>query len=74
MYARSTTVLARPGAIDAGIAYVRDEVMPALLGMSGCIGMSMLVDRVGARNSAHLTRPADTRGVVHRFGRTAGRC
>jgi hypothetical protein len=48
VYARSTTVLARPGAIDAGIAYVRDEVMPALLGMSGCIGMSMLVDRVGA--------------------------
>jgi hypothetical protein len=44
VYARSTTVLARPEGIDAGIAYVRDEVMPTLLRMSGYVGMSMLVD------------------------------
>jgi hypothetical protein len=49
VYARSTTVLARPGAIDAGIAYIREEVMPRLLGMSGCIGLSMLVDRSSGR-------------------------
>ena len=30
-------------------------------------------DPVGARYSAHLTRPADTRGAVRRAGRTAGR-
>ncbi|WP_328996573.1 antibiotic biosynthesis monooxygenase [Kribbella sp. NBC_01245] len=45
MYARSTTIMARPEAIDAGIAQVRDEVMPMLQDMAGCIGLSMLVDR-----------------------------
>src|SRR5665647_75840 len=28
VYARSTTFQARPGSIDEGVAYVRDEVMP----------------------------------------------
>jgi quinol monooxygenase YgiN len=45
VYARSTTVLAHPDSIDAGVAHVRDEVMPVLQGMDGCIGLSMLVDR-----------------------------
>jgi quinol monooxygenase YgiN len=45
VYARSTTIMARPESIDAGIAQVRDEVMPVLQGMAGCIGLSMLVDR-----------------------------
>jgi quinol monooxygenase YgiN len=45
MHARSTTFTDRPGAIDAGIAMVRDEVLPAVQEMDGCIGMSMLVSR-----------------------------
>ncbi len=45
MYARSTTVQAQVGSIDAGISNVRDEVMPALQRMDGCIGLSMLVNR-----------------------------
>jgi len=49
MYARSTTVRGNPGAMDDEIAYVRDEVMPALMGMSGCVGMSMLADRESGR-------------------------
>src|SRR5690242_21512099 len=28
---------------------------------------------VGARNAAHVTRPADTRGAAHRAGRAVGR-
>ncbi|WP_433160937.1 antibiotic biosynthesis monooxygenase [Kribbella sp. CA-247076] len=49
MYARSTTINAKPESIDAGIAQLRDEVMPMLLDMDGCIGLSMLSDRESGR-------------------------
>jgi len=49
VYARSTTIMARPESVDAGIAQVRDEVMPRLLGMDGCIGLSMISDRSSGR-------------------------
>jgi quinol monooxygenase YgiN len=49
VYARSTTINARPGSIDAGIAQLRDEVMPTILEMDGCIGLSMLADRDSGR-------------------------
>ncbi|GAA1199963.1 hypothetical protein [Pseudonocardia alaniniphila] len=45
MYARSTTVLAHSEAIDAGVEHIRDEVMPTVLRVDGCVGLSMLVDR-----------------------------
>lgn len=45
MYARSTTITGDPAALDRGIAYVRDEVMPAVTVMDDCIGLSTLVDR-----------------------------
>ena len=48
MYARSTTVHAKLESIDAGIAHIRDEVLPAIQSM-GCIGLSMLVDRRSGR-------------------------
>ena len=44
MYARTNTVRTDPRTIDEGIAYVRDEVMPLVQGMDGCIGLSMLAD------------------------------
>jgi quinol monooxygenase YgiN len=45
VYARSTTMQAQPSSIDAGIAQVRDEIMPTVTAMDGCVGMSLLVNR-----------------------------
>jgi quinol monooxygenase YgiN len=49
MYARTTTVMADTTRMDAGIADVRDNVMPAVLEMDGCTGLSMLCDRDSGR-------------------------
>jgi quinol monooxygenase YgiN len=49
MYARSTTIQARPSSIDDGVAHIRDVVMPALERMDGCVGLSLLVDRESGR-------------------------
>lgn len=49
MYARSTTIHADPRSVDDGIAYVRDEVLPAVQQMDGCMGLSMLCDRDDGR-------------------------
>jgi hypothetical protein len=49
MYARSTTILAKPAAIDAGIAYVRDDVAPVLTAMDGCAGLSLVANRLNGR-------------------------
>jgi quinol monooxygenase YgiN len=49
MYARSTTIQALSASIDAGIEHVRDTVMPALEGIDGCVGLSLLVDRSSGR-------------------------
>ena len=49
VFARSTTIAARTQAIDAGIAHVRDEVMPALDDVDGCVGLSLMVDRESGR-------------------------
>jgi len=45
MYARSTTVHGDPRALDPGTVYVRDESMPALRQLPGCVGLSMLAQR-----------------------------
>lgn len=49
MHARATTFQARPGSIDDGIAYCRDEVLPLIRDIDGCIGLSMMVDRTTGR-------------------------
>jgi quinol monooxygenase YgiN len=70
MYARSTTVHGSPQKMDDGIAYVRDEVMPAVERMEGCIGLSMLCDHDTGRcivTTAWRDEAAmhDTEGAVH---------
>jgi len=49
VYARSVTLQAQPGSIDEGIAYILDEVSPAVTAMEGCIGISMICDRESGR-------------------------
>jgi heme-degrading monooxygenase HmoA len=49
VYARSTTIQAQTSSIGEGIAHVRDEVMPAIQGIEGYVGLSMLVDRQSGR-------------------------
>lgn len=49
MYARSTTVRAAPESISAGVEHVSAEVMPIALGIDGCVGLSMLVDRASGQ-------------------------
>lgn len=46
MHARSTTFHGRPGNVDAGIAFVVNEVGPMLEQIEGCRGLSLLVDRL----------------------------
>jgi len=45
MYARSTTMRVRPEMLDDLIAYIRDDVMPMVTNLDGCVGLSLLSDR-----------------------------
>jgi quinol monooxygenase YgiN len=63
MYARSTTVRGNPQSLDDAIAYLRDEVMPAVQEMDGCIGLSMLCDRDSGRCIA--TTAWETEEAMH---------
>ena len=45
MYARSTILMVYPASMDEAIAYMGDEVWPAMRDMHGCIGLSMMCDR-----------------------------
>jgi heme-degrading monooxygenase HmoA len=49
MYARSTTLRGNPQTLHDLIASVRDEVMPLVQGLDGCLGLSMLCDRESGR-------------------------
>jgi len=49
VHARTTVIQADTAMIDAGIAYVRDQVIPAVTALDGCVGMSLLADRASGR-------------------------
>jgi len=47
MYARSTTMRGRTEIVDDVIAFMRNEAMPTVTRLDGCVGLSLLVDRDG---------------------------
>jgi heme-degrading monooxygenase HmoA len=49
MFARSSTIHAQGAMIDAGIAHVRDTVIPAMTHIDGFVGLSLMVDREAER-------------------------
>jgi heme-degrading monooxygenase HmoA len=67
MHARSTTVQGEPRAVEEGIAYVRDTVMPAVQEMDGWIGLSMLCARDTGR--CIVTTSWGNADVLHRSAR-----
>jgi hypothetical protein len=63
MYARTTTLRGNPQAVDDLIATVRDEVLPGLMQLQGCVGLSLLVDRDAGR--AIATSAWETEEAMH---------
>ena len=63
MYARSTTLRGNPQAVDALIAFVRDEAMPGLMELDGYVGLSLMVDRNAGR--AIATSAWETEEAMH---------
>jgi len=49
MFARSTTVAVETSSIDRAIDLLRDELMPELMDIDGCIGLSALIERESGR-------------------------
>jgi len=45
MYARSTSMRGNPSAVGDFITIIRDEVLPMVTQLGGCVGLSLLVDR-----------------------------
>ncbi|MGY2079848.1 antibiotic biosynthesis monooxygenase [Modestobacter sp. SYSU DS0657] len=62
MFARTTTVRGDPAAIDAAVDYVRDEVLPAVEPMAGCVGLSLLTNHRNGR--CVLTSAWDSEGAL----------
>ena len=63
MYARSTTIRVRPGVVDDLTAAIRDDVMPMVTRLDGCVGRSLLTDRETGRCIA--TSAWETEDAMH---------
>jgi heme-degrading monooxygenase HmoA len=50
MYARSTTMRVRPEVLEDLVGYIRDDVMPMVTELEGCVGLSLLTDRDTGRS------------------------
>jgi len=70
MYARSTTMRVRHEALYDLVGYIRDDVMPMVTQLEGCVGLSLMTDRDTGRcitTSAWETEEA-MRGSAERVG------
>src|SRR6476660_7823827 len=77
MYARSSTVRGNVRSVDAATAYLRDRVMPAVTGLEGFVGLSMLADRNSGRCIATTSWASeqamhDSDGPLHQLRRRYG--
>ena len=81
MYARSTNIQGAPEQLKGTIAYIRDEVMPTMLILDGCIGLSMMVNRQSGRSitttawrdqASMSSSEAQVRGLRTQAGDLAG--
>jgi heme-degrading monooxygenase HmoA len=81
MHARSSTVRGNVESVDAAIAYLRDKVMPAVMGLDGFVGLSMMADRESGRCIATTSWASeaamhDSEGPLHqlraRYGEILG--
>ncbi len=70
MYARSTTVMARPGHIEEGTSHINRNVLPVLETIPGFIGMSLMVDRESER--CILTTSWDSSEAMHASEESVG--
>jgi quinol monooxygenase YgiN len=70
MYARSTTMRVRPEAVDDLNAFVRDDVMPTITELDGCVGLSVLSDRDTGR--CIITSAWETADAMHASAGRAG--
>jgi heme-degrading monooxygenase HmoA len=70
MYARTTTMRGDPQGVDPLVVTVRDELMPSLLELDGCIGLSLLVDRDTGRVIA--TSAWETKEAMHAGAEAVG--
>jgi len=63
MFARSTTMRGNPQAVDDLVAIVRDEVMPMVTQLNGCVGLSLMVEKDTGR--AIATSAWETEEAMH---------
>jgi hypothetical protein len=76
MYARSTSVHGDPRRLEEAIAFVGQKEFPAITGIPGCVGLSMLADRKTGRcivssawaDEETLTASAEAVRTTMRFG------
>ena len=70
MYARSTTMRVSPETLDDLVAHIRDDVMPMVTQLDGCIGLSLLTDRDTGRCIA--TSAWETEDAMHASAERVG--